>query len=132
MFCKSYDVQGVTRVIWWRHMRKFMRKNLNIWLSDIIDCRRELIIISKESYWYAVSIKIKKNWYVMSFVAPLWLQFRNFLENLFFYHCDVILCQNFPDTCHAYRFDQVQNFLSISSKKKKKKKKKKKNIKKKI
>ena len=50
LFLTKMTSQGVIRVLWWCHMN-LNRKKQNNWPSTITYRRRELISISKESYW---------------------------------------------------------------------------------
>ena len=86
-------------------------KKLNIWPSAVTNYRREMIGISKESYWSSLSIGSSN--------FDIWRHFNGFMtsfpdfyrKNPFFGHCDVIFCWN--SSIFGMQIAEIKTFLNM-------------------
>ena len=89
------------------------RKKLNTWPSAVTDCRREMIGISKESYWSPLAIGSSN--------FDIWRHFNGFMtsfpdfyrKNPFFGHCDVIFCRN--SSIFGMQIAEIKTFLEYAN-----------------
>ena len=89
------------------------RKKLNIWPSAVTNCRREMIGISKESYWSPLSIG-SSNFDIWRHFDGFMTSFPDFYrKNPFFGHCDVIFCRN--SSIFGMQIAEIKTFLEYAN-----------------